>query len=815
MSCQARTGLPRFECRCLSRKGGELSLVARACCVLLFWFGNIASSWPGEPIHAELIATLQPESFLGESSAVVVSGGRAYVANKSHGFTILDVSEPTNVRKLSNTKTRAPAYGVDLVGNVAYVAEGPDVQTAPGYSPTGVVQILDISNPANVRGLGAFKTKYIALGVDVVGNRAYVAEGVHHGGIFVGLLEIYDVSDSANVRWLGSYEPGVYPQDVQVIGNHAYLAAGNSGFQVLDISDPANVWRIGGFPTARDLGDIVGNFAYVADGHFRVLDISDPANVRQLGVYPYFFPGNPGDVQVEGTRAYVSGSGRLLVFDVSDPSNIRLLGGYNDVRVGDISVAGNVVYVANERGIELFDVADPSDVRPLWASTPPAFPEDLHITDHRAYVARNSAGLEVWDISDLGNVRLAGTFKTGAPVIAVRASGDRAYISDGTLHVLNVSDPSRIRRLGGTTGVTGLVRQVEVVRNRVYIANAVHGLQIFDVTDPVTPRLLGSAALERGARAFDILANRAYAGVMEIFDITDPANVRRLGEFENEGIATTVHVAGELACVIDLGGSLHLLNVSDPSTVRALSTYPAPVTDVHVIGESAYLTVGDNGFQILDVSQPERLRQVGALGGIGYARALQVIGDLVFVAGDDGLHVIRLSGGAGFQPGFLATPQNQAAPLGATVNLEVSAAGTSPLRYQWRKNGIDLVDGSRFTGTRTARLTIAELEAADLGSYSVVVSNLAGMARSAPAMLTLDPRFQVVVTKHGVTSGAGKVVLRVSGAAPGDTIILFSSTNLVDWAPMSTNVMTVEGVNTETPSNSTEPNRFFRARREQ
>jgi hypothetical protein len=63
------------------------------------------------------------------------------------------------------------------------------------------------------------------------------------------------------------------------------------------------------------------------------------------------------------------------------------------------------------------------------------------------------------------------------------------------------------------------------------------------------------------------------------------------------------------------------------------------------------------------------------------------------------------------------------------VTLSVTAAGTAPLFYQWQFNGTNLV------GATTATLSLANLTAADAGSYRVVITNAAGSVTSANADL--------------------------------------------------------------------------------
>ena len=61
------------------------------------------------------------------------------------------------------------------------------------------------------------------------------------------------------------------------------------------------------------------------------------------------------------------------------------------------------------------------------------------------------------------------------------------------------------------------------------------------------------------------------------------------------------------------------------------------------------------------------------------------------------------------------------------------AAGTSPLSYQWRKNGVPLSGGTN------AVLIIANVQPADAGQFTVLVSNGFGSRLSDSAMLTVLP----------------------------------------------------------------------------
>lgn len=79
---------------------------------------------------------------------------------------------------------------------------------------------------------------------------------------------------------------------------------------------------------------------------------------------------------------------------------------------------------------------------------------------------------------------------------------------------------------------------------------------------------------------------------------------------------------------------------------------------------------------------------------------------------------------------FVAQPANQTVVAGETAILSVTAVGTAPLTYQWRKDGVAI------PGATQALLSVATAQTGT-AAYSVAVTNAAGTTTSQPAMLTV------------------------------------------------------------------------------
>ncbi len=91
-------------------------------------------------------------------------------------------------------------------------------------------------------------------------------------------------------------------------------------------------------------------------------------------------------------------------------------------------------------------------------------------------------------------------------------------------------------------------------------------------------------------------------------------------------------------------------------------------------------------------------------------------------------------------PGIATAPESVTVSEGQVANFSVSATGTAPLAYQWRRNDADIA------GATTATYATAATTAADNGArFSVRVSNAAGSVTSSEAVLTVQAGAGVLV----------------------------------------------------------------------
>lgn len=91
--------------------------------------------------------------------------------------------------------------------------------------------------------------------------------------------------------------------------------------------------------------------------------------------------------------------------------------------------------------------------------------------------------------------------------------------------------------------------------------------------------------------------------------------------------------------------------------------------------------------------------------------------------------------GTVYQPSFAFQPTSKKLYAGGTARFVAAASGTAPFTYCWQKNGVNLSDAGNVSGSTSNVLTISNVTAANVASYTLVVSNIAGFATSTPVQL--------------------------------------------------------------------------------
>jgi hypothetical protein len=290
-------------------------------------FGKFPSYHPGQTfLRLEGKAPGMACSFCGSGGGevsklpIAVAGNYAYVGGG--GVTVLDISDPHNIRRISDQPQYQEKWGIGeiwdlfLAGNRAYAA------TSDGIS------IFDISSPGQMVELARDDSMGFTKGIAVEGQYAYV-NSLGYG------LKVIDVTDPTNLLEVGNYPiPGV-GWDVKVKDGRVYVSWNYDGLLAIDLNKRnrgVEIFAIGLRGQLIHQGDylikyaevygmaIDGRYAYIAAGMkgLRVVDISDPDQPGEIGYFET--PTEASAVVVDGKLVYMVDNRGLWILRFIPPS---------------------------------------------------------------------------------------------------------------------------------------------------------------------------------------------------------------------------------------------------------------------------------------------------------------------------------------------------------------------------------------------------------------------------------------------------------------------------------------------------------------
>lgn len=253
-------------------------------------------------------------------------------------------------------------------------------------------------------------------------------------------LVIYDTSRPEGLIELCTLPiPGSLRQCI-IRGQTAYLV-GQGEIFIVDISDRENPEILGNFRTSgrpytlsvdTDLQRI-----YMCDLYgFYILDISNPADIKRIGAIWLAKEGNPYEAKVIGSYAFVANGWKgIKVIDISNPSDPELVmvwPGDNSKSYVAVKEKDGLLYFLNpSRGIDIIDVSKP--LSPELLATMPFKNLSINkflLDENLIYLAAGTNGVFVYSITNPETPVLVGYVNTPGDALGLGVSPDRIFIAD-------------------------------------------------------------------------------------------------------------------------------------------------------------------------------------------------------------------------------------------------------------------------------------------------------------------------------------------------------------------------------------------------
>jgi len=369
-------------------------------------------------------------------------------------------------------------------------------------------------------------------------------------------------------------------------------------------------------------------------------------------------PPNPIELSFTPTSDVIpaAGGARTVVITASAPgawvavntnSWIGLTGGVNGFGNGTLSYFASPNFLPTPRsgtiqiGTEYFDVSqqaagpgiggDPTNDLPVLVGVLPGMgnANDVKVNGNLAYVANESWGLSVVDVSDPASPVVLGSSKVPFTGHYIAMSGNIACVTGSravyqagakkSLYVcyfLDVSKPYQPVVLGRIEGGQERYYAPAISGTFAFVARGSAGVSIIDIADPSNPVEVVKYEIPGSGWASAVTVSGDYAYVangiqgVAVLDVSNPRSPRVFSSVATKGNAMDVAVAGNFAYVADNGSmiTVKLKNNADQFAPVTINTNLMPpgqsARQVKVQDGVAYVALGSGGLVTLGVADP-------------------------------------------------------------------------------------------------------------------------------------------------------------------------------------------------------------------
>lgn len=786
---------------------------------------------PSTPVE---VTNVPAQSVIGITDVKLV-GTKLYVSDSLVGVKIFDASNPTNLVQTGSFDPGGDAF-IDVVGNRLYTC------------PNGRLRVADLSVTPNPSQLGSFDVGGTCYKLVVANNLAFAAMGCDG-------LKVVNVSIPASMSLRSVIQTMSGINDVWVSGGIAFMGNG-AGFYTVDVSNPAKPVRLATLSGDRVSDIVVANgkatLVNSGDATVRIANVANPASLSLLGTYTNIAA---RAVALLGNTPVLAGATmdaaslpKLDVLNISSPSTPQSTGSRlldsSDGFADSITVVGNWAFVGRSaKALDVVSLANPASPQKM-GSLP--FLNNFHDVaasedGNFVYIADAGLGIQVVDV----------TVKA-APVLGqvvdppqtpwqgmrfVRVAGNRLFaVEQGFVFAFDISNPASPQVIGYydiPLGGSGMA----VASDLIFVADSQAGLSILRLKDVDKPTLAITSPT----------VNSTYATTNSTFSIggtaTDDKAVARVTWVNDRGgggiaqgtttwtITNLLLAAGVNRVTItaedangNLGTDILDITATFQDTTPPVVTITGPKPDSEFTVDTPAITLSGSAVDNQAVNGMTCSNNLNPCGAVTLTGQTWSVTNLQLALGPNLIQVTATdaSGNSASDTAviFFVPPDTN----GPVLNIEFPTLNST---YETGIGAINLsgsaADESQVSevnwistaGTQGVASGVSPWSANSIplqpgfNLIEVSAKDAAGNVASDTLSVNYTPPSIVLGGGAGVSNG----VFRFDLSGPlGRTFIIETSSNLVQWAPFSSNTIPGEDAITITDPGTTNcPVRFYRA----
>ncbi len=331
--------------------------------------------------------------------------------------------------------------------------------------------------------------------------------------------------------------------------------------------------------------------------------------------------------------------------------------------ISQIVVDGSNAYIIDEEaGLQIFDITQPDHPVVVGGLDVPSLATGLAVSGQYVYYGQYqnypfTRDLLIIDAADSQSPTIVSRLELAGTPKGIAISGTHAFVaaSNAGLLVVDISDPLT-PEIVGQMDSGAYYHEVTIRDNLAFVLNS-DGLQILDISGPTDPQLIGNNDFDNNYRALVISEDYAYVTtddalwVVDIINLEDPQEVSSLTFPFNDGHDDPgeMILQGQLLFVGTNQTGLQTVDISNPYEPTIVGGFHMPdrVKGMALHENHAYigyLSDWSPGFKVVDISNPLNPEMLGRTGGVYSPKDMVIAGDLLCVASEYyGLKILDIS----------------------------------------------------------------------------------------------------------------------------------------------------------------------------
>lgn len=266
-----------------------------------------------------------------------------------------------------------------------------------------------------------------------------------------------------------------------------------------------------------------------------------------------------------------------------------------------IEVMGNLAYITVETGwVQVVDISNPNSMidHQVWPIT--GIPTDLYVYGRYVMVAADTGGLYILRTSELGSLETVAQLTSYGNIADVHAAGDILYaLNETSVLLFNITDIEN-PELISSYNYSGILQDIEVAGNKVYVCLGTNGIRVLNVTDPQNPQNIAATSSPSypytNVEVDGTLIYASCSSILNIHNYTMTQGWENYGDIASEVSINAVKVHGKVAYLATQGLGISAINMQEKHNLEFLissfSNFNA--VDLEISGDHIY-TIDDTG----------------------------------------------------------------------------------------------------------------------------------------------------------------------------------------------------------------------------